>query len=199
MMELPASAIPLESASVQSSLTEHPAVFVDRDGTLMEEVCYCNDPSQVRLIDGAREGLHMLRAAGYRTVLVTNQAGIARGLISHSQYDSVHSRLLHLLGPGALDATYMCPDGPDSGSFERKPAPGMLLRAKKDLRLDLNRSWMIGDKAIDIECGRNADVRSILVLTGYGADAGACGAVYTAKNFLEAAGWILRQKGRSRT
>jgi D-glycero-D-manno-heptose 1,7-bisphosphate phosphatase len=172
-----------------------PAVFVDRDGTLMEEVCYCNDPEKVRLIAGASEALRSLRQRGYRTVLVTNQAGIARGLISRAQYEAVHARLLDLLGPETLDACYMCPDGPDTPSTHRKPAPGMLLQAREELRLDFDHSWMIGDKPLDIQCGRNAGVRGILVQTGYGREAGECGALHIATDISAAAAWILQHAG----
>lgn len=179
--------------SVAADGAAQPAVFIDRDGTLMEEVCYCNDPGKVRLIEGSAQALRRLRQKGYRTVLVTNQAGIARGLISMDQYTAVHARLLELLGPDTLDATYMCPDGPDKPSTHRKPSPGMLLQARDELRLDLSRSWMIGDKPLDVLCGQNAGVRSILVLTGYGREAGPCGALHVAETFPEAARWILEQ------
>jgi D-glycero-D-manno-heptose 1,7-bisphosphate phosphatase len=159
----------------------------------MEEVCYCRDPEKVRLIGDAAQALRSLRESGYRTVLVTNQAGIARGLISYAEYLAVHARLLELLGPETLDATYMCPDGPGVPSTHRKPAPGMLLQARDELQLDLSRSWMIGDKPIDIQCGTHAGVRSILVQTGYGREAGECGAVHVAADVVEAARWILQQ------
>jgi D-glycero-D-manno-heptose 1,7-bisphosphate phosphatase len=174
-----------------ANMPKHPAVFVDRDGTLMEEVCYCNDPSKVRLIEGSADGLRRLRASGYRTVLVTNQAGIARGLITPDQYAAVHARLLELLGPETLDATYMCPAGPDEASTHRKPAPGMLLQAAEELHLDLSRSWMVGDKAIDLHCGNNAGVSSILVLTGYGRSVNPKGEAHVFESFYHAASWIL--------
>lgn len=145
-----------------------PAVFLDRDGTLMAEVDYCRDPALVRLLPGVREGLARLRQAGYRLVIITNQSGIGRGLITTAEYEAVHARLLELLGADLIDATYYCPDHPDQASDRRKPAPGMLLEAARDLGLDLSASYLIGDKASDLECARRAGARGVLVRTGYG-------------------------------
>jgi D-glycero-D-manno-heptose 1,7-bisphosphate phosphatase len=170
-----------------------PAVFLDRDGTLIEEVHYCNDPENVRLIPGAGDALRQLRAAGYKTVLVTNQNGIARGIISSKQYDAVHQRLLELLGDDALDKAYMCADPSDKPSTHRKPAPGMLLQASVELSLDLTRSWIVGDKSIDIKCGLNAGVPGVLVKTGYGHAVGECGARFIAENIVDATRWILKR------
>jgi D-glycero-D-manno-heptose 1,7-bisphosphate phosphatase len=163
-----------------------PAVFLDRDGTLMEEVDYCRDPARVRLLPGVAEGLRRLKAAGFVTVIVTNQSGIGRGWIAPEEYAAVQARLLELLGAGAVDATYFCPDAPGVESARRKPAPGMVLEAARDLGLDLPRSWMIGDKAIDVQCGRAAGVRPILVRTGYGASQSAEGAEWVAEDFARA-------------
>ena len=168
-----------------------PAVFIDRDGTLMEEVHYCSDPAQVRVFPGAADALGALQRAGFRTILVTNQSGIARGLISLEQYEKVHARLLELLGSELLDAAYMCADGPDGQSLRRKPAPGMLFEAAREWDLDLSRSWMVGDKSIDIECGNRAGVPGILVRTGHGNGQGTVGAAHVAEDFSEAVRWIL--------
>jgi len=170
-----------------------PAVFIDRDGTLMEEVHYCNDPSQVRLLPGVIEALLALRQAGYRTILVTNQSGLARGLISLEQYERVHSRLLELLGGSLLDASYMCGDSPEAPSLRRKPAPGMLLEAAAEWGVDLSRSWIIGDKAIDVACGNQVGVPGILVLTGHGREQDATGATHVAENFAQAVHWLLAE------
>ena len=158
----------------------------------MEEVHYCNDPANVRIITGAGEALRKLRSAGYVIVLVTNQNGIGRGIISLNQYELVHLRLLELLGENAIDRTYMCADLSGQPSARRKPAPGMLLEAAADLTLDLSRSWIIGDKAIDIECGINAGVPGVLVKTGYGHSVGECGAKFVAQSIVDAAQWILQ-------
>ncbi len=145
-----------------------PAVFLDRDGTAMEEVHYCADPALVRLIPGAAGAIRRLRAAGYLAVLITNQSGIGRGLISPSQYEAVHAEFLRQLAAegAALDGAYYCADV--SPSPRRKPAPGMVLEATAELGVDLARSWFVGDKAADIGCGQAAGVRTLLVQTGYG-------------------------------
>jgi D-glycero-D-manno-heptose 1,7-bisphosphate phosphatase len=143
------------------------AIFLDRDGTLMEEVNYCNDPATVQAIPGAGETLALLREQGWLTVIVTNQSGLAKGLITPAQYEAVNAELLHQLG-GGIDAIYFCADHPETPTERRKPQPGMLLEAAADLEIDLSSSWMIGDKPIDVECGRNAGCRTVLVKTGYG-------------------------------
>ena len=174
------------------------AVFLDRDGTLMEEVCYCADPAEVRVFEGVTESLRALRAAGFRTVVVTNQSGIAKGLITPAAYEKVHARLLELLGPDTLDATYMSPDASDSQSFRRKPAPGMLLEAAKDWNLALEHSWIIGDKAIDLGCGRAAALAGgILVRTGHGRSEEAKAAplaTHIADGLTEAVAWLLQKQ-----
>jgi D-glycero-D-manno-heptose 1,7-bisphosphate phosphatase len=146
-----------------------PAVFLDRDGTLMEEVEYCRDPAKVRLIPGVREALQSLKAAGFLNVIITNQSGIGRGWISPAEYEAVHARLIELIGSELIDAVYFCPDVPGQPSDRRKPAPGMVLEAARDLEIDLSRSWFVGDKASDVMCGRSAGTKTILVETGYGA------------------------------
>ena len=174
-----------------------PAIFLDRDGTLMEDVGYCNDPATVRLFPSVPEALRGLKAGGFRTVIITNQSGIGRGWITAEQYAAVHARLLKLLGPGLIDATYFCPDHADMPSARRKPSPAMVLEAARDLGLDLSRSWFVGDKAIDVQCGLAAGCRAILVQTGEGAGADASGAAHVAKDFASAAALILRTSDAS--
>ena len=174
-----------------------PAVFLDRDGTLMHEVNYCRDPADVRLVDGAREALGKLKAAGFVLVIITNQSGIARGLLTESDFQAVQARLLELLGGGLITATYMCPDGPAGESGRRKPSPAMVLEAARDLSLDLSRSWFVGDKDIDVQCGLNAGTRAVLVRTGHGQDAEAAGAHFVAKDIASAADFILSDSGAS--
>src|SRR6202011_2764065 len=103
-----------------------PIFFLDRDGTLMEEVHYCRDPEAVRVFAGVPRALDQLRAAGYRLVIITNQSGIGRSLLTMADFHAVQERLLSLLAPGVIDATYFCPDTPEAASFRRKPAPGMV-------------------------------------------------------------------------
>ena len=146
------------------------AVFFDRDGTLMEEVHYCGDPARVRVFPGVPEALRKLKAAGFRTFIITNQSGIARGLITEAQYRAAQEELLRQIGAGLIDATYFCADPPAVPSARRKPEPGMVLEAAAAYDIDLERSYFIGDKSADIECGQRAGTRTILVLTGYGAE-----------------------------
>lgn len=169
----------------------HPAVFLDRDGTLMEEVHYCNDPARVRVFPGAGEALARLRLAGFRNVVITNQSGIGRGIITPGQYAAVHDELLRQLGAENVYATYFCPDLPGGDSPRRKPRPGMVLEAAAEHGLDLARSWFVGDKPADIQCGRNAGTRTILVRTGYGRESSGLSPDHTAEDVVEAAALIL--------
>jgi len=134
----------------------------------MEEVHYCGDPSLVRAFPGAAAALGRLRDAGWLNVVVTNQSGMASGKISLQQYQSVEAEL-HRQLRGLVDAVYFCADAASSPGPRRKPGTGMLEEAARDHRIDLSRSWMVGDKDIDVECGRAAGCRTILVRTGYGA------------------------------
>jgi len=182
------------SAGILSPPMLTPAVFLDRDGTLMHDTGYVGRVEDVQLFAGVREALAALQARGFRTVIVTNQSGIARGKFTLADYHSVHARFLELLGPGLIDATYFCADHPDRASDRRKPGPGMLLEAARDLDLDLRHSWMIGDRAGDLEAGRRAGVRPILVRTGEGTNTEASGAAFVAPDFASAAEFILRQE-----
>lgn len=162
-----------------------PALFIDRDGTLMEEIDHCCDPAHVRAYEGASEELVRARSLGWANIIITNQSGIGRGYFTVEQFQSVQEELIRQLGD-VIDGSYMAPDHPDNPTSRRKPAPGMILEAAAEHGLDLGRSWMIGDKAIDIECGRNAGVRTILVDTGYGKNTGACSPDHRAPTVTEA-------------
>jgi D-glycero-D-manno-heptose 1,7-bisphosphate phosphatase len=144
------------------------AVFFDRDGTLMEDAHYCADPALVRVYTGVREALAELRAAGWGVFVVSNQSGIGRGIITEDQYRAVQEEFLRQAG--TVDGTYYCPDPPGVPSTRRKPEPGMVFEAAAEHGIDLASSWFVGDKAIDVECGRRAGTRTIQVLTGYGAE-----------------------------
>jgi D-glycero-D-manno-heptose 1,7-bisphosphate phosphatase len=168
-----------------------PAIFLDRDGTLMEDTGYVARPEDVRIYPGTAKALAALKAHGFRTVIVTNQSGLARGYFAEADYHAVHARLMELLGPGLIDATYFCADHPERASERRKPNPGMLLEAARDLGLDLARSWMIGDRAGDLEAGRRAGCRTILVRTGEGARADTTEADHIAADFASAAAHLL--------
>jgi D-glycero-D-manno-heptose 1,7-bisphosphate phosphatase len=143
-----------------------PAIFVDRDGTIMEDCVYCSDPKNVKIFPGVPEALRRLKSNGFKLIVITNQSGIGRGLFTVEQYRAVEAELLRQLGDDLIDATYFCPDVPGQHSTHRKPAPGMILDATREHQLDLSRSFLIGDAEIDVHCAHNAGVRSIRVRTG---------------------------------
>lgn len=146
------------------------AVFLDRDGVINEEVEYLHEPEKFRLLPGVVEGLKLLQSKGFRLVVVTLQAGIGLGYFTREDFYKVNKRMLSLLGQAGvvLDRIYFCPHGKGEACACRKPEPGMLRRGQEDLNLDLSGSWMIGDKTSDIEAGRRAGVKTILVATGHG-------------------------------
>ena len=153
------------------------AVFIDRDGTISEEVGYVNHVSRYRVFPFAAEAVRELHAAGWLAILVTNQAGVARGYFAEEMIGRVHGALAAELEKGGarLDAVYYCPHHPSVGEppyrFDcdcRKPRPGLIRRAAAKLGVDLARSWMVGDRYSDTELARNAGVRAAFVLTGYG-------------------------------
>jgi D-glycero-D-manno-heptose 1,7-bisphosphate phosphatase len=150
-----------------STSAKSPAVFIDRDGTIMHDADYCSDPKQVQVFDGAAAALRRLKDAGYKIIVITNQSGIGRGFFTEKQYRAVEAEVSRQLGDDLVDATYFCPDAPGKPSKCRKPAPGMVLQAAQDHDVDLSRSFLIGDKEIDAECAHNAGVRAIRVRTGF--------------------------------
>jgi D-glycero-D-manno-heptose 1,7-bisphosphate phosphatase len=176
--------------TVSSSETS-PAVFLDRDGTLMRDVDYCGDPHGVEVFPGAADALRRLKTNGYKLVVITNQSGVGRGYFTEEDYRAVEAEFVRQLGDGLLDGSYHCPDPPGTNSTRRKPAPGMIFEAQRDHHLDLARSWFVGDKASDIECGRKAGVRTILVQTGYGAGEMDCGPNFVARDLAHAVEIIL--------
>jgi len=148
------------------------AIFLDRDGTLIEDPGYLNHPEQVKLLEGAAEALIELRAMGYMLIVVTNQSAVARGIVSEKVLGEIHNRLRQLLTErGAyLDQIYYCPYHPDGvvpkyrkESDWRKPNPGMLLAASDEMDIDLSQSWKIGNSSRDIEAGLRAGCKTILV------------------------------------
>jgi D-glycero-D-manno-heptose 1,7-bisphosphate phosphatase len=155
-----------------------PAVFLDRDGTLIEEVGHLGDPDGVLLLPGAAQALRRLAGAGFALVVASNQGGVARGLFTEEDIRSVNRRAAELLasaGAPPIAGWYWCPHHPEfTGPCDcRKPAPGMLKRAARDLDLDLGRSWMVGDHPVDAGAARAAGARAIVVRTGHGLLAGA--------------------------
>ena len=153
------------------------AVFIDRDGTISEEVGYVNHPSRYRVFPYSAEAVRMLNAAGWLAILITNQAGVARGYFAESVIADVHALLADELQSGGarLDAIYYCPHHPTVGEPPyrldcdcRKPLPGLVRRAAAEFDIDLAASWMVGDRYGDVEFARNAGVRPAFVLSGYG-------------------------------
>jgi D-glycero-D-manno-heptose 1,7-bisphosphate phosphatase len=171
--------------------TRGPAVFVDRDGTIMEDADYCSDPKMVKIFSGVPESLRRLKSNGFKLIIITNQSGIGRGFFTLEQYRAVEAEVLRQLGNGLIDATYFCPDVPGQRSSCRKPEPGMILRAAREHRIDLSGSFFIGDKEVDAECGRNAGVRTIRVQTGFHRDTTGSVADWVAADFADAAKIIL--------
>jgi len=160
-------------------ITKKPAVFLDRDGVINEDINLLFKPSQLKLIDGAAEGIRMLNENGILAIVVTNQPVVARNMCTESDLATIHEKLEKMLEKkGArLDAIYYCPHHPDKGYPEenpkykikcecRKPKPGMLIQASKDFAIDMKKCFMIGDKTTDIKAGRNAGCKTILVKTG---------------------------------
>ena len=154
------------------SLEPRPALFLDRDGTLIELVDYLCRADRVAPIPGAFESLALAARSGRRVVVVTNQSGIGRGLYGWDEFAAVQERLVALAeaAGGRIDGVYACPALPGSGAPCRKPSPAMLQAAAADLGIDLGASWIVGDAASDLEAGRRAGLaHGWLVPTGYGA------------------------------
>ncbi|MFH1369834.1 MAG: HAD family hydrolase [Planctomycetota bacterium] len=148
------------------------AIFLDRDNTLIEDPGYINDPDQVKLLEGVPETLNTLRALGYKLVVVSNQSVVARGIVTEEVLGQIHKRLEQLLAQEktSLDRIYYCPYHPDGAipkyrkdSNHRKPEPGMLFDAAKDMDIDLKQSWMVGNSPSDVEAGARAECRTILL------------------------------------
>jgi len=185
------------------------AVFLDRDGTVSEEVGYVNHIDRFRIFPWSGPALHKLNEAGLATVLVTNQSGVARGYFPESLVAEIHGRLLAelTLSGARLDAIYYCPHHPEGKVAEfrrtcdcRKPAPGMIRRAAADLDLDLRSSFVVSDRYQDLSMGFADGARGILLLTGYGKgeyhyhrETWPRPPAFVAVDLLEASEWILSQ------
>ncbi|MFW5681166.1 MAG: D-glycero-alpha-D-manno-heptose-1,7-bisphosphate 7-phosphatase [Pseudomonadota bacterium] len=149
-----------------------PAVlFLDRDGTVIVDRHYPKDPAKVALETGAAAGLRRFAAAGIKLVVVTNQSGIGRGLLTEADYARVSGRMVELLAAEGvtLDGIYHCPHAPEAHCRCRKPMPGLVERAVAELGLDPARSVVVGDKASDLGLAAAVGARAVLVTTGYGA------------------------------
>lgn len=182
------------------------AVFLDRDGTINEEKNYLHRPEDFVFIPGVPEAIRRLNEAGFLVVVVTNQSGVARGYFELSDVEALHDHASRQLAKqGArIDAFFICPHHPEAGrgAFRRhcdcrKGEPGLLLEAAKELNIDLERSFMVGDKPADMEAGRRAGCISLLVLTGYGAEASGKldASIGQFPSLVEAVNFILQQDG----
>lgn len=186
---------------------------MDRDGTVIEETGYVRDAARVRLIDGSARAVRKANQAGFQTVIVTNQSGVARGLFTEEIVAEVHDRLRELLAEhdARLDGIYYCPHHPEAGGERyrkscdcRKPAPGMLHRAHDEMGIDLASAYMIGDSLRDVEAGRAVGATTILVLTGFGhrqlelsAGNRALQPDRVSENLLDAVEWILARESEA--
>jgi len=179
-------------------------IFLDRDGTIIEEAGYLSDPEALELIAGAARAIRLINHLGFRSVVVSNQSGVARGYFPASVVDEINKRLSFMLKQeGAfLDGMYYCPHHPEEGCTCRKPEPGLLKRAAEELALDLSLSYMVGDKADDIETIHRVGGQGIAVLTGNGreeqADWQGGPPDFIAQDLLEAVYWILLQEAAKR-
>ncbi len=187
-----------------------PAVFLDRDGTINEQMGYINHLTRFHLLPGVGEAIRNLNAHGLPVVVVTNQSGLARGYFPESLLDQVHETMHRLLAlDGAhVDGLYVCPHHPEAKEERfrlactcRKPRPGLLEQAAADLNLDLRRSYVVGDRWSDVRCGAAVGATSILVLTGYGrGDAAFVGPshpvqpAHVAEDLAAAVDWILARE-----
>lgn len=168
------------------------AVFFDRDNTLIVDVPYLNDPKKVRLFPETQRELSRLQEIGYRLIVISNQSGVARGLCTLEQVEGVNQEIRRQLLPVILDAIYISPDGPDDKeSLTRKPAPGLIFQARDQFQLDLKQCFMIGDKTIDVECGKNASCQTIH-LRRDGLKKNVCDADFVANDLTDAVDWILQ-------
>jgi D-glycero-D-manno-heptose 1,7-bisphosphate phosphatase len=182
-----------------------PAVFLDRDGTVCEEVGYLKDSQKLHLIRGSAEAIRIINHHGWKVVIISNQSGIARGYMNEAEVEAVNDALLQKLNrqKAYVDRIYYCPHHPQGSppyniSCDcRKPASGMLLRAAEELKLDLKNSLVIGDKLTDVETANRLQISGILVLTGFGEGESKSmhnpvlskKPVYIAKNLLDAIRW----------
>ena len=179
------------------------AVFLDRDGTIIEDSGYISSPDQIKFIPGSIEAIKQLNQAGYKVIIISNQAGIARGLLTEDMLQTI-DKIIHrqiLSGGGHIDASYYCPHHPEHGVYPykqvcecRKPHPGLIKRAVRDQALELAGSFMVGDKSSDVETGKRAGVKTVFVRTGHGREDETKlkeKPDHRADNLAEAVRWIL--------
>lgn len=189
----------------------HPAVFLDRDGTLIEEVGYLDRLERLCLFPWSIDAVRLLNRAGFAVVVVSNQAGVARGFFDEAFVEEVRREIDARVGAAGarIDGWYYCPHHPDAPRPEyrrdcecRKPRPGMIRQAERELGIDPSRSYVIGDRWLDVELAHNVGAGGILVRTGYGASEerrppDGAKAELVANNLIEAVSWILRSRQAS--
>lgn len=196
-------------------MTKQRAVFIDRDGTLSEEVGYINHVSRFQLFPYAAEAIKELNQNDWLAIVITNQAGVARGYFSEDMVHAVHKKMAEDLAvSGAkLDAVYYCAHHPSVGQPPyrvdcdcRKPKPGLIERAARDLNIDVKSSWMVGDRYSDVQLAHNAGLKSMFVMSGYGRGEWehqqqdwTLKPDMTAENILEAVRLIVEQNGAEAT
>lgn len=190
------------SATISSNMNM--AVFLDRDGTLIQEKDYLCDPDQLIVLPGAMTALRRFQQAGFKLIIVTNQSGVGRGYFTLADVEAVNARLAREFGRHgvAFEKIYIAPEAPGQPSRGRKPSPQFLFDAREEFGLDLAQSYMIGDKLTDLECGWNAGVKqSLLVRTGYGAEQERkypkpASRAVVVDDLPAAADWILQSRSR---
>jgi D-glycero-D-manno-heptose 1,7-bisphosphate phosphatase len=155
------------SPNQKSKIKNQKCVFIDRDGTLIEEVNFLHRVEDLRFFDYTDESVKLLKEHGFLVIVATNQSGIGRKVYSESEMHNIHQAIQQDLTE-KIDAFYFCPHLPSEGCSCRKPNLGMIEQACADFEIDLENSWMIGDKKLDVELGFNAKLKTALVLTGYG-------------------------------
>jgi D,D-heptose 1,7-bisphosphate phosphatase len=182
------------------------AIFIDKDGTLIPDIPYNVDPEKISLQEGALEGLYQLQQAGYLLIIISNQSGVARGFFKEEALNAVQHKIESLLAERGvvLNGFYYCPHYPNAAIQEyavecdcRKPQPGMLLQAARELDIDLSQSWMIGDILNDVEAGKKAGCKTVLINNGNEREwqeSSLRSPDYKAKNIEEAAAQILHHQ-----
>ncbi|MEA2013893.1 MAG: D-glycero-beta-D-manno-heptose 1,7-bisphosphate 7-phosphatase [Thermodesulfobacteriota bacterium] len=185
-------------------MKKNKAVFLDRDGTINEEVSYLDSLEQLRIFPAAFDAVRMINEAGMKAVVITNQSGVARGLFDEDFVNAAHTRINEMLQKKGsfIDRFYYCPHHPTEGGGVyktdcdcRKPEPGMILMAAEEMDIDLSKSYMVGDMPKDIEAARAAGVKGILVRTEYGEKGTYAGSpVYVARDILDAVNWIMKDQ-----
>lgn len=172
------------------------AVFLDRDGTIAEDVHYCRRVEDFEILPTVPQGIRLLNEHGFRIIVITNQSGLARGYFTEETLSCIHDKMKAELGihSARVDAIYSCPHHPDEGCECRKPKPGLLLQAAEEMGIALQFSYMIGDHEKDIEAGRAAGCKTLFVTTGPNQENGSRQSIspdYIANNLYEAAKWII--------